>query len=98
MDDQTWRDIAHTAATAGGLGLLGRLLALAAHRRPLGWSLLWEVPTAIGMGWIGQGLGEWLGLLGFPRFALIISISYVGPRLIDAAVVAVQARIAGRVL
>ena len=52
-----WQDLAANSVGAGALGILGRLLALAhSDHRPIGWSLLWEVPTAIGMGLIGKGI------------------------------------------
>ena len=51
---------AASAAGAGALGLLGRALHLArADRRPLGWSLIWELPVAIGMGIVGKGLADY---------------------------------------
>jgi len=84
---------AASAAGAGALGLLGRALHLArADRRPLGWSLLWEVPTAIGMGIVGKGLADYLGLDGFPEYAVTISIAYIGPRVIDVAICEIERR------
>lgn len=89
---------AASAAGAGALGLLGRALHLArADRRPLGWSLLWEVPTAIGMGIVGKGLADYLGLDGFTEYAVTISVAYVGPRVIDLAIGEVERRLKARV-
>lgn len=78
-------EIARTAVTAGGLGLLGRLVYWAVHdqRHPIGWSLLWELPLALGMGWIGLGVSEYLGLATNATYAMTISVSYTGPRLLD---------------
>lgn len=88
---------AASAAGAGALGLLGRALHLArADRRPLGWSLLWEVPTAIGMGIVGKGLADYLGLDGFTEYAVTISVAYVGPRVIDLAIGEVERRLKAR--
>lgn len=84
---------AASAAGAGALGLLGRALHLArADRRPFGWSLLWELPTAIGMGFIGKGAADYFGLDGFPEYAVTISIAYIGPRVIDLAICEVERR------
>lgn len=86
LDDAGLRDLAAQGAAAGGLGMLGRMIALASTtRRPSGWSLLWEVPLAIGMGVVGKGLADWLDLSGFPNYALTIAVSYVGPRALDIA-------------
>lgn len=87
MDDMGMRDIAAQGATAGGLGVLGRLIALAhaGATRPSGWSLLWEIPLALGMGVIGKGLADWFGLDAFPEYAVTIAVSYSGPRLLDIA-------------
>ena len=88
MDDMSMRDIAAQGATAGVLGVLGRLIALAhaGAARPSGWSLLWEVPMALGMGVIGKGVADWFRLDDFPEYALTIVVAYSGPRLIDIAV------------
>jgi hypothetical protein len=80
-------NLAANAAGAGALGLLGRLLHLArADRRPFGWSLLWELPMAIGMGFLGKGVADYIGLTGFPSYALTIAVAYIGPRFIDLAI------------
>lgn len=72
------------AAGAGALGLLGRLIAMSRmDRRPFGWSLLWEIPTAVGMGIIGSGLADYLELKNFAHHAMTISVGYIGPRLVD---------------
>lgn len=64
--------------------MIGRLLALArASRRPSGWSLLWEIPIACGMGVVGKGVAEALGVDGFQHYAVVIAIAYAGPRMID---------------
>ena len=86
IDDLGVGEIARQGALAGVLGLIGRGLALAnATRRPSGWTLLWEVPLAIGMGVIGKGAADWAELHGFPHYALVVAIAYAGPRSIDIA-------------
>jgi hypothetical protein len=84
FDDMGMRELAVQGAAAGGLGMLGRLLALArASARPTGWSLLWEVPIACGMGIIGKGVAEYLEVGGFQHYAVVIAVAYTGPRLLD---------------
>jgi hypothetical protein len=79
-----FHDVAASAAGAGALGLLGRALHwVRRDSRPIGWSLLWEVPVAIGMGIIGKGIGDYFGLNDFPEYAVTIGTAYIGPRLID---------------
>lgn len=96
MPSDEW-DLVARAAGAGALGLLGRLIAWAhADRRPIGWSLLWELPVALGMGVIGKGAADWAALDGFPEYAVTIAVAYVGPRCIDLAVAWLQQRIAAR--
>lgn len=86
IDDLGVRDLATHGFIAGVMGVLGRLLALATSaRRPSGWNLLWEIPLAIAMGVIGKGIADYFTLTGFPNFAVIIAVSYTGPRLIDIA-------------
>jgi hypothetical protein len=55
------------------------------RRMPFTRGLLWELPTAIAMGLIGRGIGEYVGLDGFPLISSMISISYIGPRTISWA-------------
>lgn len=84
LPDMGLNDIAAQGATAGGLGLIGRLVALSvAAKRPTGWSLLWELPLAMGMGIVGKGVAEALDTSGFVHYAVVIAVSYTGPRLID---------------
>lgn len=86
LEEWTVRELASQGALAGGMGMLGRMLALATSaKRPIGLSLLWEIPLAIGMGVVGKGIADAFGLTGFSNFAVIIAVSYTGPRLIDIA-------------
>jgi hypothetical protein len=93
IDDLGWRDLASQGIFAGGLGATGRLLALAAAtRRPRGLVLLWEIPLAIGMGVVGKGIADMIGLQNFPNFAMVIGIAYTGPRVIDILLERYQAK------
>ncbi|MCK8788295.1 hypothetical protein M0638_28490 [Roseomonas sp. NAR14] len=93
MDDPWFKGILGAAVGAALLGVLGRLLAYhSAQTRPLGWSLLWELPVAIGMGLIGRGVADILALHDFPAYACTIAVAYVGPRCIDLAVAWLQSR------
>jgi hypothetical protein len=84
MQENFFASEAAQAAGAGALGLLGRVMTLArADRRPLGWSLLWEIPVAIGMGIIGSGMADFLNLQNFAHHAMTISTGYLGPRILD---------------
>lgn len=75
------------AAVSALGGILGRLMALSQERRmPLRWGLLWELPTAVGMGWIARGGAEYMHLTGFPAFAITIAGGYIGPGIISWAV------------
>lgn len=90
-------DLATQGAAAGGLGMLGRLLALArASSRPTGWSLLWEIPIACGMGVVGKGLAEAVGVDGFQHYAVVIAVAYAGPRMIDIILVRYGLSLAAR--
>lgn len=73
------------AATALVAALTGRAMYHAgevrAKRRPLfSLDLIWEVPLAVGMALIGDGLGEYLELTETVKVGLIAVLSYLGPR------------------
>jgi len=53
------------------------------NRQPITWALVWELPIAVGMGWLGRGFGDWLHLDGFPLFAMSIMAGYLGPRCVS---------------
>ena len=75
------------AISAALLGLLGRLMSMSQERRsPFSVSLLWELPAAIGLGVIGRGVGEYVGLSGFPLMSCSIALAYLGPRFISFAI------------
>lgn len=72
----------------GGTGVLGRLMFHArqvqrGHRKPLSWTLLWDLPIALGMGWIALGLGAWLHVVWEATISISLITSYLGPHAID---------------
>lgn len=78
-------------AWGGGAGttlfgaLVGRAMwhvseARKAKRRFFGPELVWELPIAVGMALIGEGLADWLGLGQVPSTGLIAALAYLGPR------------------
>lgn len=72
------------AALAALGGIIGRLIGIIrSDDRRWGWRMLWELPVAIGMGWIGAGIAEFFDLRGFAAYAAMISAGYIGPRLVD---------------
>lgn len=74
------------ALVASLLGLLGRMMSMVQEKRsPFSRSLLWELPLAIGLGWVGRGVGELAGLQGFALMSSSIVLAYLGPRVISWA-------------
>lgn len=72
----------------GGAGLLGRLMfhsrmVQQGKRKPLSWTLLFDVPIGLGMGWTALGLGIWLGLLPQVSVSIGIAFGHLGPFAID---------------
>lgn len=77
----------YAGALSCALGLIGRLMFLAQERRsPFTLSLLWELPIAIGMGLLGRGIGDYIGLTGFPLFSSSIVFGFLGPGVISWAI------------
>jgi Na+/glutamate symporter len=76
-----------TALSAAWVGrMMWHIRAVQMGKRKF-WSLhlLWEVPVAIGMALIADGIAEWIGLTGKTTIALIAAVSYLGPHGIEAA-------------
>jgi hypothetical protein len=72
------------AALAALGGIIGRLIGIArSDDRRWGWRMSWELPIAVGMGWIGAGIAEFFNLQGFTAYAVMISAGYIGPRMVD---------------
>lgn len=64
---------------------IGRLIyhggEVRAGRRPLfGVHLIWEVPTAVGMAFVGEALGSYLDLSATVTTGIVATLSYLGPR------------------
>lgn len=51
-----------------------------ARRKFIGWELLWELPIAVGMALIGEGLASWLQFGQPVSTGLIAALAYLGPR------------------
>lgn len=72
----------------GGAGMLGRLmyharLVQAGTHKPFTWVLLWDLPIALGAGWVAYGLATWLHVVWEVTVSLSIVVSYLGPYAID---------------
>lgn len=52
-------------------------------RRFWSWHLVWEIPTAIGMGLIADSMATWLELSDGTRVGFVAVIAYLGPHAID---------------
>lgn len=50
------------------------------RRALFSWTLVWELPIAFGMAFIGDGAGEYLELSQTSTVGLIALLSYLGPR------------------
>lgn len=82
---EAFQSIFGGAATSFVGALVGRLMwhsgeVRAKRRRIIGPELLWELPTALGMGFVGEGLSQYLGWEDAMRTGLIVCLSYLGPR------------------
>lgn len=69
--------------------MLGRLMYHARQvqlgkRKPLTWLLLWDVPVALGMGWIAYGIASFASLPWEATVSFALVTSYLGPYGIDA--------------
>ena len=73
------------ASIATLMAWLGRLLwhvtqVKAQKRRFFSIHLVWELITALAMGFVADGMAEYFNLDGKPALAAIVVISYLGPR------------------
>lgn len=50
------------------------------RRRFFGPELFWELPIAVGMALIGEGLASWMQLPPTTATGLIAAVAYLGPR------------------
>jgi len=58
------------------------------RRRFFSMHLIWELMTAICIGFLADGVAEWVGLVGKPATAAIIFVSYLGPRGVEQILLA----------
>lgn len=58
------------------------------RRRFFGKELLWEIPVAIGMAIIGEGIASYLGLGQPVSTGLVATLAYLGPRGAEALLTA----------
>jgi hypothetical protein len=73
---------------AVGAAFIGRLvrhlhLVQKGIRRFWGMQLLIELPVAIFMGFVGNGLADWLALSPKSTIGLVAALSYLGPAAIE---------------
>ena len=86
--DPALSQAAWSFAATWGLAGLGRLLwhleqVRKGHRRFWSLHLIWEALTALSIGFVAEGVADWLGLTGRPALAVVIIVSYFGPRGIE---------------
>lgn len=82
---------------AGGGGILGRLMYRAKQAQSteppkLSWSVLLDLPIAIGMGFVGYGLSAWWSMSGPSQVIPIIACGYLGLYTIDQVFVRLLSR------
>lgn len=99
-EPQDWHNFLQGIGIACGGGLVGRLMhhvgrVSRGQRRAFSLALVWEVPTALGMGLIGQGAADWLSLDPMPALAVVTTLSYLGPRVLEEVFGIVKRRIRG---
>ena len=82
---------AWSAALTWFLAGMGRLLwhiqeVQKSRRRFFSWHLIWEVMTALAIGFVADGLAAWLGQTGKVAIGIVVVVSYLGPRGIEMAI------------
>jgi hypothetical protein len=55
-------------------------------RRFFSLHLLWESPTALAMGIVGDGAADYLDLTGKIHLAVIVTLAYLGPRGVESLI------------
>lgn len=75
-------------ALVGGAGMLGRLMyhakqVQAGNRKPFSWVLFWDLPIALGAGWVAYGIAIYFKVPWEATISLSIVASYLGPYAID---------------
>lgn len=86
---QSFTELLNAWIGGAGTTLLGAAIGRAmfhvseaskAKRRFFGIELAWELPIALGMALIGEGLAAWLTLSQPTTTGLIAALAYLGPR------------------
>lgn len=91
MQEETKGIVDALNATFGGAvvslvaAAVGRLMyhtgeVKAKRRKLFGRELIWEVPVAVGMAFVGEGVAAYLQLDDTARTATIAVLAYLGPR------------------
>jgi hypothetical protein len=96
-----WQAFDFSYIYSGAAGILGRLMfhsrqVQRGKRNPLTWTLLFDLPIGLGMGWTALGVGVWLGLPQQVSVSLGIAFGHLGPVAIDRAFDAVTLRYLGK--
>lgn len=68
--------------------MVGRLMYHAkmvqlGKKKPFSWTLIWDIPIALGTGWIALGLCTWAGVAWEETVSAAIVVGYLGPYGID---------------
>lgn len=68
--------------------MIGRLMyhakmVQAGQKKPLSWALFWDIPIALGTGWIALGISEAFGVQWHGVVSISIVAGYMGPYGID---------------
>lgn len=81
-------DLTRGLVEASAFGALGRAVyyALGGPKPSRLTMWLWELPAAIGLGVMANGLAVYLGLSDWPRVALICFCAAAGVKAVDAAI------------
>ncbi|KFI24343.1 phage holin family protein [Paenirhodobacter enshiensis] len=67
------------AAAAGRLVVHGAEVR-AGRRALVGWHLVWELPTAVFMAFVGEAIGSYFDLSREVTTGIVAALSYLGPR------------------
>lgn len=72
----------------GGAGMVGRLMyhakmVQAGVRKPFSWVLFWDLPIALGAGWVALGIATHFHVAWEVAVSLSIVVSYLGPYSLD---------------
>lgn len=95
-----WKQAGYGLATTFFMAWLGRMMwhvdqVRKRQRRFWSWHLLWELPTALAIGFVADGVSEYLALDGRKALALIIVLAYLGPAGIESIVGRILDRFVG---